>query len=375
MNKLTNLKTNFVSGITAAMLIGSYSLAVCAAAGFNMLSFIICAVACAVFSIKNDNKIFAPHPFLLVPVLYIAGEANSLTLVLSVALGAIIFGLIKKPLRKIQIPDYVLAGGGLALALCATVLLTNQYFGIGASGPEALEMLKSYRSLGFHPNFRGLLYGTVTLFAMITYPFKFKRLNKYLPAEFVTLLIPLIMNLLLNPEPKFTTVNEIGFMGNSFNGFEGFFSQEINFSVLFRGALSTAIILSAYKNGNSKCGRFLFSNIASGALTGLPVKEYKIFRYNGPSAIICILSLLLSVVLFPNIIMRMPAHCIGAMLIVAAWQSVPYKSLAAAFRKNAVLSLIGIIGISVEFILFGTFYGFLLCFILTFIEEKKHGKR
>ncbi len=373
MENKNNLKPNIFSGFTSAMLIGSYSLAISAAAGFNMLSFILCAVICALLSIKNNNKIFAPHPFLLVPVLYIAGASNSLTLVLSVALGTIFCALIKKPLRKIQIPDYVLAGGGLALALCATVLLTNQYFGIGSIGAEALDMLKSYRSLGFHPNFRGLLYGTVTLFAMITYPFKFKKLNKYLPAEFVTLLIPLIMNLFLNPEVKLTTINEIGFMGNSFNGFEGFFSQEINYRILFRGSLSVAIILSAYKSNNHR--RFSLVNMANGALTGIPVKEYSLFRYNGLSAIICIISLLLSVILFPNIIMRIPAHCIGAMLIVAAWQSVPYKNLAAAFKKNAVLSLISIIGICVEFILFGTFYGFLLCFILTFIEEKKHGKR
>ncbi len=372
----SKLKINVLSGFTAAMFIGAYSLAMCAAAGFNMLSFVLCTVICAIFSIKNKSKIFAPHPFFIVPVLYVLGKSNALTLILSVALGSLLFGLIKKPLRKIKIPDFVYAGGGLALALTATILLTNLYFGIGANGAEALDMLKSYRSLGFHPNFRGLLYGTVTLFSMITYPFKFKKLNKYIPAEFITLLIPLIMNLFLNSDSELTTVNEIGlFFNGSFNGFNGFFSQQVNYHILFRGTLSIAFLLFAYKNGDNHHGRFTLANTFNGFLTGLPVKEYKIFKYNGISALICIVTLLLWVILFPNIISRIPTHCIGAMLIVAAWQSVPYKNLVASFKKNATLSSIGIIGICTEFILFGTFYGILFCFVITVIEEKKHDKR
>ena len=96
------------------------------------------------------------------------------------SIASIIYILLKKFLNERQSPDHIVAGISLGLCIGATILLTNSYFGIGATSATPLEMLKSYRSLGFHPHFMGLLTGTITLFTMITYPFKFKKLSKIL---------------------------------------------------------------------------------------------------------------------------------------------------------------------------------------------------
>ena len=72
----------------------------------------------------------------------------------------------------------VLSGIMLAGALTVTVLFTTDYFGIGATGNSVAEMIKSYISLGFHPNWRGVLYGTIVLVIMVTFPRKFKKADK-----------------------------------------------------------------------------------------------------------------------------------------------------------------------------------------------------
>lgn len=388
MEKITALKKSrrykrykrtLASGLTAAMLIGSYSLAVCAAAGFNMLSFAVCAVFCALISI-NCKKILAPHPYLFVPAIFVLGETNALTLSLSIAAGAFIFLVMKKIIR-FKVSHYARSAGGIALALAVTILLTNLYFGIGATGYEALEMLKSYRSLGFHPNFRGLLYGTITLFAMITYPFKFKKLNKYIPAEFITLLIPLILNLFLNPDAELTTINELGglweanlsqsgnFFASTISDFKEFFAVSINGKVLIKGALSIAFMLFVYNRRAKSGSRLALANGINGVLTGVPVKAYRTYKYSKASAIIAIATILVSITIFPYFIFRIPVHCIGAMLIVAAWRSVPYKNIGKAFEKNPVLAIFNIAVVCILIVFLGVFPAMLYCFIITFLEE------
>ncbi len=363
-------------GITAAMLIGSYTLCVCAATGLGSLSALLCVWLCTLFSVGTKNKIFAPDSFLLVPVLFIIGSANFPTLIVSVFAGSIIFLILRKCLPGLKIPDSVFAGGGLALAFVATVLLTNLYFGIGSTGATAFDMLKSYRSLGFHPNFRGLLYGTVTLFAMITYPFKFRRLNKYLPAEFMTLLIPLIMNLFLNPVAELTTINEItNFRETDFKLFELSSVGDISLPVLFRGSVSVALLLFAYCNQKEDSPNFAFANTFNGLLTGIPLREHSIIKYDIISALTCFVLSSAVILLFPDLLQRIPMHCVGAMLIVSAWQSVPYKKLVAAFRENALSALFCIALIFCVFLFKNVFYGVLMCFIITFVQEQKNGKR
>ena len=192
-------------------------------------------------------------------------------------------------------------------------------------------MLKSYRSLGFHPHFRGLLYGTITLFAMITYPFKFRKLNKTLPAEFMTLLIPLILNLFLNPEKSLTTVNEIDTFKIPFEFPKVF--EYANIIPIILGCLYLGFVLFLRSNENN-IPRNTLTNLTSGVLSLIPARQFDITSYSIVSAITTIIASCSILFLFPDILARIPMHCVGALLIVSAWQQVPYKNLSLLFKKS-----------------------------------------
>lgn len=334
----SNMKTDILAGVTGAMLLGSYSLCAAASVGLGLWNVFFCIVICSVFSAKLKNKIYAPDAFLLVPVHYVASECGNYYLPICIIGGVAIYYLLSKAIKRNKRINSIIAWATLVLALVATVILTNHYFGIGASGSTAIEMLKSYRSLGFHPHFRGLLYGTITLFAMITYPFKFRKLNKTLPAEFMTLLIPLILNLFLNPEKELTTINEIDtFTYNKhippipFGFSEAF--EKTNILTIILGCLYIGFILFLRSSENN-ISRNTLTNMASTVVSFLPVRQFDISGYSVVSAIVTILVSGAVIILFPNLLARIPMHCVGALLIVSAWQQVPYKNLSLLFKKS-----------------------------------------
>ncbi len=336
--KQSNMKNDILSGLIGAMLLGSYSICTAASAGLGLWNVFFCIVTCALFSVKFKNKIYAPDVFLLMPVHYIVSECGGFYLPICIILGSIIYYLLKKLIKQCAITRTAIAWASLILALVATVILTNQYFGIGAFGSTSTEMLRSYRSLGFHPHFRGLLYGTITLFAMITYPFKFKKLNKILPAEFMTLLIPLVLNLFLNPERELTTVNEIeSFSYKSYTSPITFVFSEtfeaINILPLLIGCLYFAFVLFL-RSSEENVLKNTFANLTSGALSFLPIRQFDIVSYSPLSAVVTIAVTGVVIFLFPNVLSRIPMHCVGALLIVSAWQQVPYKYLSSAFKSK-----------------------------------------
>lgn len=326
-----NLKKDILAGLTGAMLSGSYALCSAASVGLGLWSVFFCIIVCSLLSIKLKNKIYAPDVFLLIPVHYVASECGIYYLPICIIGGVVIYYLLSKFIKKNKRINGIISWVTLILALVATVILTNHYFGIGASGSTAIEMLKSYRSLGFHPHFRGLLYGTITLFAMITYPFKFRKLNKTLPAEFMTLLIPLILNLFLNPVKKLTTVNEISSFEFPFDFTNEF--KEANIIALISGCLYFGLILFL-RSEEKNVGKNAVTNITNGVLSLLPVRQFDITSYSFVSAITTIVASCLILFLFPDILARIPIHCVGALLIVSAWQQVPYKNLSLLFKKS-----------------------------------------
>lgn len=326
-----NIKTDILAGLTGAMLLGSYALCAAASLGLGLWNVLFCIVICSMLSAKLKNKIYAPDVFLLVPIHYIASECGIYTLPACIVGGAIIYFIISKIINKNHRINAIIAWMTLMLALIATVILTNLYFGIGSSGSTAIEMLRSYRSLGFHPHFRGLLYGTITLFAMITYPFKFRKLNKRVPAEFMTLLIPLILNLFLNPQKELTTVNEIATFKIPFDF--PYTSEETNNLTVILGCLYVGFVLFL-RSDEKTTTRNTLTNITSGFLSFLPARQFDITSYSLVSAIVTISVSGAVVLLFPDILARIPMHCVGALLIVSAWQQVPYKNLSLLFKKS-----------------------------------------
>lgn len=326
-----NIKKDILAGLTGAMLLGSYALCTAASVGLGLWNVFFCIVVCSLFSIKLKNKIYAPDAFLLIPVHYVVSECGSYYLPICIIGGVVIYYILSKIIKRNNRINSIMAWATLILALVATVILTNRYFGIGASGSTAIEMLKSYRSLGFHPHFRGLLYGTITLFTMITYPFKFRKLNKRCPAEFMTLLIPLIVNLFLNPIGELTTVNEI----DSFKLPFDFTAEvkEVNAVSLILGCLYFGFVLFLRSN-EKDTKQNAITNITNGFISLLPARQFDITSYSLVCAITTIIVSSAVLFLFPDILARIPMHCVGALLIVSAWQQVPYKNLSLLFKKS-----------------------------------------
>jgi hypothetical protein len=166
---------------------------------------------------------------------------------------------------------------------------------------------------------------------MITYPFKFRKLNKTLPAEFMTLLIPLILNLFLNPEKSLTTVNEIDTFKIPFEFPKVF--EDANIIPIILGCLYFGFILFLRSSENNISLNTL-TNLTSGILSFLPARQFDITSYSIVSAIVTIVVSGALITLCPNFLARVPMHCVGALLIVSAWQQVPYKNLSLLFKKS-----------------------------------------
>ena len=102
------------------------------------------------------------------------------------------------------------------LAIAAVVITLYQgmaYFEVGAKGEGVLPLLRALRMLGFHPNWRTVLYSTIMMVVLITWPRKFRRLCRVLPGAFVGICVCTLLNLALNPGPVRTTVLEMGSVG------------------------------------------------------------------------------------------------------------------------------------------------------------------
>jgi MFS superfamily sulfate permease-like transporter len=366
--KNINLKQELTSGLTSFLLITSLAVCFSATVGQALIYALVCVLSCALFSLFSKGKILAPHPLLAVPFFFVIVNTSPATAAISVSMGGCLYILLNKALNKLRIPDFVLAGGALGLCIGATILFTNSYFGIGASGATPLEMLKSYRSLGFHPHFMGLLTGTITLFTMITYPFKFKKLSKIIPAPFITVAIPYILNLFLNPDKNYTAINEaINFTAienvSLFN-----FLGEHNFTyipVAVKMSLVLCLLFFVFSKATKSENHIFFGNI----LSPTPVIPQSIRGYGVFSAVTVIVLSVFAMLLFPQVFSRLPVHCAGAMLIVYAWQSVPYKLLAECFKgkENRIVSIMGMIICAVSFVAADVFTATIICLLISLL--------
>lgn len=364
-------------GLTAAGVAFSYAFAACSCLGLNIYFALSCAAVCLIMSVTLKNEIFSTDAFLSVPVIFVVGTVGSGYLPASIIIAAAIFLLIKLFPKKIKVPSSVIAGAALGLALSATVLLTTYYFGIGATGSTAFEMLKNYRYLGFHPNWRGVFYGTITLFAMITYPFKFKRLKNYLPAEVFSVAIPFILNLFLNPDKSTTPILEVGELSNAFSlsgiksflplsGVEDFSASA--FLTALKGGVSIALILIAYKFsfGRDSVSAGV-SNVVSGICGGLPLRGYKIKSFSPLSAAVGVAAVALAVFFGGSLFSRVPVHSLAVVLIVSAWQNVPFSLVASSFKEKGILEIFTVIAIFASFVFLDVFYALMVCLVLAIV--------
>lgn len=365
-------------GLTAAGEVFTCSLAAAACLSLNVYYALVTAVVCLAASAGLKNKVLSPNAFLLVPLIFVVGASGLEGLPFAVLGAALLSLLISFSKEKLSPPSCVKVGAAFGLAFSVTALLTTYYFGIGAGGASTLEILKNYRYLGFHPNWRGVFYGTITLFSMITYPFKFRRLSKYLPKEVVSVAIPFFLNLFLNPDKDATPILEVGSLSDMsallglksflpFTDFSALSSGNGAIGVL-KGAFALAVLFAAF-DFEEKRDRFssLGGSAASGLLGGFPATAREILRYRAPSAVTaCVVTAALCV-LFPSLLARVPLHSLSVVFIVAAWQAVPFGRAAKIFKERKFVFVAAFFMSALSFVFFDVFTAAVVCVLLSVV--------
>jgi len=109
----------------------------------------------------------------------------------------------------IRTPEWFYPGLSLGAAAVMAFYQCAGYFATGAFGAGMPELLRSYRGLGFHPNWRTVLFSTIMMVILITWPRKFKQFSKIVPGSFVGIIVVTSLNLLLNPDPARSAVPEL----------------------------------------------------------------------------------------------------------------------------------------------------------------------
>lgn len=363
-------------GLTAAGKIFFLSLAACACLSMNVYFALVTTVVCAAASVSLNKKILSPSAFLLVPVVFAAGTVGKGGLPLAILIGAALYLLISLSPKALDFSSSVKIGAAIGLAFSVTALLTTYYFGIGATGAYTLEILKNYRYLGFHPNWRGVFYGTITLFAMITYPFKFKKLSRVLPAEFVSVLIPLVLNLFLNPNKETTPILEVGELSDmkALSGVKTFlpiidfsaFGESENILNVLKGAFALAVVFAIFKPLEKKDS--IVSASASGISSlfgGLPSQTGKIAVYTPVSAAVALAAATIFAVFCPAVIARIPLHSLAVVFIVSAWKAVPFGLVSSVFKKRNFFEIVSFFVSALGFVFFDVFTAAIVCVLIS----------
>ncbi|MBR4727545.1 MAG: hypothetical protein IK080_06610 [Clostridia bacterium] len=232
-----------------------------------------------------------------------------------------------------------------ATVLTVTVLQTNVYFGIGASGATAMDMLRAYRSLGFHPNWRGILYGTIVMVVMITVPRKFKRFGNAFSASLLGLLIAFALNLWLIPREMPRVIDEIGALSQPLSAAWRQFAETSQplqplGAVLFGVALwlSHLLCAAAKPDGQAQAATAAapVSIVTAPGLLFLPPCE-KPRRSRVIAAAVLLLLAAVSAYTGYGVFGRLPCAACGVLLIVGAWQSVDWGRLKTALQSTLAL--------------------------------------
>ncbi len=257
----------------------------------------------------------------------------------------------------------------LGTALTATVLFTTDYFGIGATGETVTEMIKSYISLGFHPNWRGVLYGTIVMVIMITFPRKFKKFSKTVSAAFIGIVITLVLNFFLNPSYMPTAITEIG--NDGFDLIRDYlykrFIPELNYLRIILCGVSLYI---NYFFASSEYNYYdNIVNNATSILIGLPL-PYGFNRNKNtlPSRFLASGIIIIFFALFSDYICRIPLHSCAVVIIVGAWQNVKWGELKKAF--SGVIPVIMFIISVLSSLLFDLTIGVAISAVLSVIYHK-----
>lgn len=356
-----------------------------AASVFLEFDFFYCAVFssyAALFAAKpKTNNIMPAYADFLILMFAINafGTSTASLAIFICGILSVVFSLLPVKIKLSSNP--VTSGVMLACAMTVTVMLTTHYFGIGATGNNVTEMLGSYLSLGFHPNWRGVLYGTIVMVIMITFPRKFKNLNKIIKAPFIAIAVTLILNFFLNPSEMPTAINEAKeIFSNSSTGFFAFFSDfECNYLSAALCGLAFFIIhnfaLSENDADKKKCLAASISDITASIL-GTPLLPYGIEKNSVLFGSIAAVFSCLTVFGMKDSIGRTPVHSLAVVLIVGAWGNVKWSEIKKAFSSPLsvlffILPILACLGLG---FVNGILISAILYFLYSFTKNQRFAK-
>lgn len=363
----------------------AFSMGICSGMGAFAGAVFACIAALICGTVEEKKQMPAYASFLIVTYAFKEFGASTASLSIIICGVLLVFsGLFankaKEKLDKLS-DNPVTGAVMLSCALAVTVLFTTDYFGIGATGNTVREMIESYLSLGFHPNWRGVLYGTIVMVVMITFPRKFKKLSGIISAPFLALILTAALNFLLNPSDMISAIREIGALSFSEYDNDIFLpafgsGTRIIYSVLCGISLYLTCFYMYLQNENRKKSDFIIGGVAScvsGFVTcmAIPTVAKKEKLLNGVVA-----SLLTGLIFFAfkDFIARIPVHSCAVVLIVGAWQSVKWSEVKKAFSSTLNIFIFAVI------IIFGLFKGYVfvplyaIVALRFFSYETKHKK-
>lgn len=349
------------------------SAAVCSGMGAYAGAVFSCIAAffCTIVETKKRIPLYIAVLIMTYAFREFGASTASLTIIISsicLLISSFFFKKIKKPAES-PVINAVSGAVMISTALTVTALFTTDYFGIGAIGNTFREIMESYVSLGFHPNWRGVLYGTIVLVIMITFPRKFKKASKVIDFAFVALVFTTVLNFFLNPPYMTTAIKEIGeFAGVSFR----LRIPASDISVVGAAVCGIALFFttSSALLQNEECSKKDFSDcgklsLLSGMFICMPIPCKIRARKDMLSGFI---AAVLSAVLFfalHGYMERIPLHSCAVVLIVGVWQSIKWSELKKAF--SGLLTVFLFIVILMTGIMLGFVYGIITASVVAIV--------
>ena len=345
-------KTDILGALTGAAWVFPLALAFGANSPFGAAAGLVGAVVSCVIGASNPKKIPSPNPAIFVVLFYAANTIGVAGAMLSCTIaGVFLMFTASIQLNKSFFKFSSVALGSITFAIALVLCITqvNYYFGIGVPQGTALDTLSAYRSFGFHPNWRGILYGTITLVAMITFPIKFKKLSKRVPASFVSIVVTTLLNLLLNPDAQKSTIEEVGdFSRVLFPSIGEISLFDASGTVLIQSLVYAVALVVIYftetllkENKNSAIRRSLtFKGLAAvicPVCEGMVGGETQSYGATYVTRLLCAVVIALFTVVAHPFIVRVPIATLAVIIICTAWQGVQYKSIKKIFKHSGVI--------------------------------------
>ena len=322
-----------------------FSMAICAGMGsfagalFACIATLICAS-----SVEEKKQMPIYVSLLIVTFTFKEFGASATALSISVCgillvISSLFYDKIKEAYIK-NAENSVVGSVMLSCAIVATILFTTDYFSIGATGNTSKEMIESYLSLGFHPNWRGVLYGTIVLVVMITFPRKFKKATKIISAPFIALIITTILNLFLNPSDMISSIREVGYL--NFEDFKNILLLPVlseKPTVVFSVFSGLSLFVTAFYFNLQNKNTNKTDIVASGVLNCISGFSVCMFipaiarKRNIIGRIIAAITAGAIFFVFYDFIARTPVSSCAVVIIVGVWQSVKWSEVKKIFSS------------------------------------------